>query len=1192
MDAERYQRIRRIFLDAARHRGADREEVLDRECGDDGDLRREVELLFATSSVSTEEIALPSPLAVPEVLGPSPLAVPEVLGPYRIEREVGRGGMGVVYEAHDPARGLRVAIKTIHPWLVSTESSVERFAREARLGQRVRHENVVRTVDMGCHGGVRFLVMDFVEGRSLRVLLEELGIVPEALIRVIAGQVTAGLDAIHREGIVHRDLKPENVLITRDHRVQIMDLGVAKLPEATLDLTREGQFVGSIHYAAPEQLEGGTTGTASDLYSLGVILHELATGKNPFRADSPGAAVQAHLHHTPGPVPHLTPFLAAVIRTLLAKDPADRFDSAEELGRALEGGERSTWWAARDRGPTAPARPVVPVHRETALHGRESELEALRALWEEAREGKGSAVVLEGEPGIGKSRMVREFLAGVQGTANLLYGAYPETGGMGGLCDAVVDRFGAANLERALAPLLTETPALVPAFCAFLRRETGGAGLESDALVAMCCRLFAGLCEQHPTIWVTDDLHLAPEVGRSIARAMARTAPARRGLLLLTSRDPVPSLPDAKTIRLERLDPEDAAALVSEALPDAGSELVDRITARSDGVPWFAIEMLRGLRATGEIEEVPSAIRDLLEVRLRDLGKTERALMDVASVQGIEFDADLVASALGQPVVTVLQDLADIERRLGLVRPSGRLYRFDHQQVREMVYADLPPRLREEYHTRLARAGEEHGEGPRFLAHHHLHGRTPAEGLPHLEPALEGSEMRYLHESALDLLDRALAERGLLEGALRVRLELHRASRLDYLLRREEQKAAAEAALTLADELGDPGLQARARIALGGYSVARSRDEDALGHYEAARRLAGRVGDRESEIHALNRYGSTLARLRRDEEAIEAMAEARKMAVESRLPRQELLALINRAAALRHLSRYEEAVAELERSAEIAREIGDRRLLGHVMGNLGTNEWRLGRLEEARAHQERQIEIAREVGHRRSELAGTGNLGLVLRELGLAGRALEHFRRHRALAEEIGDRRAVMVGSVNLGRMHAEFGDFETARSLLELPMEQATAIGAPHVRAAALLALGETERAGGDAEAAGRCITEALAIYREIGDLASVAEALFGLDRLEEAEAIAEEIGLPGVRVRISARRGDAATALRLLGENESVPDRLTTYALLFRATGDPSFRAEARAILSRLREECPEQYRESLVRNHLGNREIWGDG
>jgi serine/threonine-protein kinase len=209
--------------------------------------------------------------------------------------------------------------------------------------ENVDHPNVVRTLEFASVGEHDLLVMEYAEGRTLR----ELAARDEEFLRDVARQAAEGLAAIHAAGIVHRDLKPENILVTRDGVVRIMDLGVAKAGDASVALTHTGQFLGSLQYAAPEQCAGRAIGPMADLYALGVVLYELAAGENPFRAQTPGASFRAQLDLVPPPLALVSPFLAAVVATLLEKDPERRFPSARVLATALAKGERGAWWLAR-----------------------------------------------------------------------------------------------------------------------------------------------------------------------------------------------------------------------------------------------------------------------------------------------------------------------------------------------------------------------------------------------------------------------------------------------------------------------------------------------------------------------------------------------------------------------------------------------------------------------------------------------------------------------------------------------------------------------------------------------------------------------------------------------------------------------------------------------------------------------------
>jgi len=292
-----------------------------------------------------------------ERLDTARVRVPARLGPYDLIRELGTGAMGSVYLAEDRDEARRVALKVLHPHLVRHPGFFRRFQREAMAGQRVEHRNVVRTLDYGFHvvEGRPYcvLVMEYVRGCTLRALLGKLVALSERLVREIGRQVAAGLTAIHEARIVHRDLKPENVLIADDKRVRIMDLGVARYTKRRAARRRVGHFTGSLLYAAPEQLRGGHVGPAADLYAMGVMLYELASGVNPFRHDEPDAVIDAHLETEPERLDRrglvVSPFLSEVVAVLLAKRPDDRFPDAMTLRDVLRAGERSPWWRARAR---------------------------------------------------------------------------------------------------------------------------------------------------------------------------------------------------------------------------------------------------------------------------------------------------------------------------------------------------------------------------------------------------------------------------------------------------------------------------------------------------------------------------------------------------------------------------------------------------------------------------------------------------------------------------------------------------------------------------------------------------------------------------------------------------------------------------------------------------------------------------
>jgi predicted ATPase len=340
----------------------------------------------------------------------------------------------------------------------------------------------------------------------------------------------------------------------------------------------------------------------------------------------------------------------------------------------------------------------------TKLYGRETELPLCREAWEQAKDGRGNVLLLEGEAGIGKSRLVDALLTGLNGAdAHVLYGSYPPSGGMGGISDAIVAKFGRADLAEALKPYLTITPTLVPAFAAVVKREAppeGAAELQGDALHAVCVHFMRALAEEKPLLWIVEDLHFADSDSRMLLRSLARAVEGHPILLLATTRPGTPENELAHFGRLEnyrrtglgRLSPREVILLLQDAFgSDALAEkLGGRVALQSDGIPFFVFEMIRGLKEGQFITqlpdgswveskliekiEVPPAVKDLIDARLRDLAREDRAILDVGSVLGFEFDPDLVACVRELPCVHVLEVLGDIERRSGVVRAFGSLY--------------------------------------------------------------------------------------------------------------------------------------------------------------------------------------------------------------------------------------------------------------------------------------------------------------------------------------------------------------------------------------------------------------------------------------------------------------------------------------------------------------------------------------
>ncbi|HTX40106.1 MAG TPA: protein kinase [Bryobacteraceae bacterium] len=296
------------------------------------------------------------------------LASGTILGPYRILGPLGAGGMGEVYRARDSRLGRDVALKTLPPEYARDPAFRQRFAQEARAVAALNHPNIVAMYDVGTQGDVAYMVTELVDGEPLRG-----GSLGLRKMLDLAVQIAEGLAAAHQAGVVHRDLKPSNILVTREGRAKILDFGLAKIQTAqsaaaggerpTQAITEPGVVMGTIGYMSPEQVKGGLADYRSDIFSFGVILHELLAGKRTFQAETAAETMTAILKHDAPELPEsVPPTVREIVGHCLEKDPGSRFQSAKDLSFALaHSGSPSGKQAALPPPPSRVRRVLLPI---------------------------------------------------------------------------------------------------------------------------------------------------------------------------------------------------------------------------------------------------------------------------------------------------------------------------------------------------------------------------------------------------------------------------------------------------------------------------------------------------------------------------------------------------------------------------------------------------------------------------------------------------------------------------------------------------------------------------------------------------------------------------------------------------------------------------------------------------------------
>ncbi len=1038
------------------------------------------------------------------------------LGRYRLGAELGRGGMGAVYRAESTAAGPAgppgtvVAIKVCHEHLLDDERSLERFEREAEVGLRIDHENVVATYEAGAEGLARFIALEFIEGQTLKELKEELGIVPDHLLYQIAEQALSALSALHALGIIHRDIKPENIVITPDHRVLLMDLGVARL-ETAETLTHAGEFVGSLIYAAPEQFFAqDDVGPPADLYAFGVMLLELATGKKAYDTESFHELFGKKLsEELPTPrefFPDVDAFWDRVIFTCTRKDIAKRFAGADELSAILKDGEQSAWW--RTRSGTAEvmaggerALRRLRLDRELPLVGRADDLAHLREVAAGACRTGGIELV-GGLSGAGKSRLVYEFLEEVaagEGGPVIAAGRAVGAGGrsyqpfveaLSDLLEVDTEEPGRqrAALEQRLAALLPESPGAVAPFASFLLGgiQPGAAtGFTKDALHSAFANALRHAAQDRPIVVVVEDLHLAGPETLELFTYLTRCVEGHPLLLLgIFAEDEVEDGSDLHgLLNARRADIHTVAPLSADNTYEliravVGTESTVREIAHSlhelaDGNPLILTEMLGHLKETGalvaaeaggltfsgNLDEIklPSSLQDLANLKLGRLDDDQRETLEAAAVLGYEFEASVLGAVLEEKRIKLLKRLATLERKHRLIRSSGKnSFRFTSRQLYEATYESIPEALRGEYHSVVAdtiRDQDETSDGD--AGGNEPSGKTAYDLLFHLSRA-----------------ERTLEAEPFLSAALGYLAANYHAGFAARFVERIEPDLS----------IGRPP----ARFAL-------------LSHAWDFYELLGR---RDDQLRVLE------GALKLAEEADDA---GRRGQVHSRL-------------AVTHWNKgdFDQASDHAERGIELAREAGDRQWESNSLHTLGGVAYRRGDFQAAADRWREALEIRKKIGDRRGEASSLGAYAEVMPRVGEGERALRAKRESLAIFREIGDRRGECALRSNIANSLVEAGQPEESLPDFESAAAIARELGDLASEAIPLANAGRALSILGRLEPARQALMRALEIFRGMGHPAGEVQVLNLLGpavaqlgdletskgHLEDACRIAEERG------------------------------------------------------------------------------------
>jgi serine/threonine protein kinase/tetratricopeptide (TPR) repeat protein len=738
------QAAQQLFGEVLDLEGEERRALLDRACWGQPAMRSKVEALLEENDRLRGFLSEPVIIRLEEAgfstssESPPHEDLPDGtrLGRYSIIERLGRGGMGEIYRAWDLALERRVAIKLLPANVTGNKDRVRRFTHEAKAASALNHPNIVTIYGFGeCEFG-QYLVMELIAGQQLRSL-EPKPLEP-SLAATIGLQIARALEATHASGIIHRDLKPDNIMVRPDGLVKVVDFGIARLAGFISNreepaLTLPGTTLGTPEYMSPEQVRGEWLTSASDVFSLGIVLYELATGKHPFEADSKIGFMHSILSRQvirPSRLnPLIPPWLESLLIRMLEKDPQRRC-AAADIVQAFSEKE---------------LKHISTVPSQTSLYrivGRRKELAELNAALQGAAHGQSMMLCISGEAGQGKTTLIDEFLQDVcsRNKALVVSGRCSERLAGGGAYLPVLEMLEGLLTGSERESTVGILKSIAPTWYGQLVPTTGETPLppSQERLKREFLVLLQELSVRQPLLVFLDDVHWADVSTTDLILYIGTQMDQLRLLLVTTFRTAAlyssnhPFLQLQREMQIRRRSREIpleffSAAEIREYLdlrfpghsfPD---ELAQKLAQLTEGNPLFVADLVRYMleresimvregrwRLTGPLNSLlsgmPDTVRSMVQRTMEQLGEEDRRLLAAASLQGNDFESAVLANALAQDPVELEDKLEKIERKSGILRlidehelPDRTLtlrYRFVHVLYHDHLYGSVRPARR------------------------------------------------------------------------------------------------------------------------------------------------------------------------------------------------------------------------------------------------------------------------------------------------------------------------------------------------------------------------------------------------------------------------------------------------------------------------------------------------------------------
>ena len=1054
------------------------------------------------------------------------LAIGDTYLDYTVDAYIGRGGMGTVLRLQKPD-GERAALKILHPHLLDDEELVRRFYLEAEVAGRIDTPRVcrvydVRRISLG-EDESHAILMEYVEGESLADMIIYGDAYGEEWALHVADGVLEALEAIHEAGLLHRDIKPENIIITPEDTVKVLDLGLAKVVESSIKLSKTGYFIGTYHYASPEQLTGDDLDFSCDIYSLGTVLYELTTAARPHTSDDIRELIYEKVNvpvRSPSRLnPTLTPFFDMLVSDMLAIKSTNRPGTASQVRQIISEREKSDWYRTKvsisisreSLSSLSGLRRLVRVPRRTKLYGRNDEQDRLRGFAqvslgftpadEEEDVDQGGVVFIGGEAGIGKTRLVEELVTELESNdlmhVILLGRSLQEKRHVpyGPLIEMVRDFFlledePEVDLVELFGEYLPNLRPLIPPFLElvthkrFLNDSDIRGVLNESNLLHLFQTLFTTIAKEVPLILFLDDLQWADVNTIGVLSYLVSGLGDAPLLILGTYRDeelesadgeshPLTGAlarfsgkPLAEKIKLERLNRPACHGIIAECFP--GSEFVedltDRVYEKSEGNPFFIMEILNLLFDEGKV-----GFRG---------GRWE--MMGESSA--IEIPPSL------RDIVAYRLDMLSDEEREVLEAASILGYRFTSALLGELIEIQRIKLLRTlqklEKNRRLILSFE---AGYRF--DHHVVYETVYDGI------LSELKLEY-HRLASDIL----ADRDEIQPVVyELVYHLRRAGEDEKLLKYLPvafDRARSEYSNRLALNHSEWAWDAYERL-----GQPEKYRETVAGLMGQRGEVAGILGERETELESANRMLDLAGQL--DDSALISTAHrllgeySRNISEWDQALENYSIALekcleptgFDCAAILRHMGAVyylkgdtKKAIEHYHKALEAIDDFPEGTEHVKTHNNLGISLKRIGHLEAAKFEFERAQTIAEEIGELHAETFPLGSLALINYDSGQWEKAQELFVKLLGILEQTGDMVSRARTLLNTGNIFYQVGQYEQAGEYFEESLAARRRMDDRMGEATVLHHLAHIDCERGEHDRALERLTEALVIHEEIG--------------------------------------------------------------------------------------------------------------